>query len=276
MITENYKLIPGLNEAFDKLSYLMLNHKKSELIEEYLKCVKNGSFDLFITETLSHIESDSSFTPIWISATECPIIATANSVVSLRYFNPNSEQLSIYGAPEDILLTLLSSHSNVEVDIYNIIEPSYSLELAFRERLEKHDTITIKKGQTFKIISDSGIVLSRLLMGLAKDTPVFDAKSLEFISMLSLNPTDSRWYFMAKTAGKLESSVALPLLNKLIFHENYNVRWTALQEIFNHDVNSGLSILENFKDDPSPYIRDEARKEHFRIKQIMRNGHGYN
>jgi hypothetical protein len=274
MQTEYFRLLDGNNADFEEISQLMKKYVddlsvRSALIESYYDLIKHGALIVLLRELIAKINSHADFSPVWMSHTECPIIAHSSSVLSLRCFAPENEIDSIYASPGKIILSLLS-FDDIEIELYHGAHPMGTQTLLKRVRLAQNESVEIDLGQSFRIFSNGKpALLSRLLLDLGEYMAVYDAKTLEYISMLSLNPTSSRWYFMAKVAGKFPAEDALPILKQLINHPNYNVRWTALQELFKYDVDEGVRTLRQFKTDKSEFIREQAGEELIRIEKIL-------
>ncbi|MCE9789997.1 hypothetical protein, partial [Shewanella chilikensis] len=87
------------SKIFDKITTLMNtdNIIPSLILKEYINLIKEDAFQNVINEVLNEILINENFSPLWISSSEFPIIATKNSVLSLRYNDENNEQESIYG-----------------------------------------------------------------------------------------------------------------------------------------------------------------------------------
>lgn len=273
MIQNYLNLVRGGGDRFEGIAKIMeepiSNDVRSKLIRTYSDLVETGAFDEFIKSVLSTIEEDQFFSPIWISSTEAPLIATDSAVLSLRYYHPSCDQSSIYGVPSDIYLSLLNATASVDVRVYDINSHTYEIVGEQVVRLSKRETIHIEKWQTFKIEASGTVCLSRLLLGLSEGIPVYDARTLQYISMLSLNPISSRWYFMAKVAGLLGKEAATSILLKLTQHPNYHVRWSALQELFNQNQIKAFSMLDKFRSDENPYINRKAESEWKRISGLL-------
>lgn len=274
MQTEYFRIPGSQNNSFEKINNLMKQYiddssVKSGLIEEYYKLIGSGALIELLRDFMTKIKSDTKFSPLWISSTECPIVAHSNSVLSFRCFAPKNEIDSVYASPGTIIISLLSENP-VDVEVYHGEQETETQSLLRRVTLKRNESVVITKGQSFRIFSDGrSALLSRLLLDLGEYIPVYDAATLEYISMVSLSPSSSRWYFMARVAGQLPTEDALPILHKLVEHSNYHVRWSALQELFSHDVSAALVILNKFKTDPSEYISEQARSEATRIEAVL-------
>jgi hypothetical protein len=268
-----YALVDGLNELFDPIMDVMTKPitptSKDELLSEYHSLVENNAFEKFVDSVLARTEEDAEFCPFWTSNTEAPIAASSNAVLSLRYHDEQSAQASLYGVPSDIYFTLLYSTGSVRIHIYDIDKQDYSLTHETTLNLKDKQTIRLKKGQTFKVETQGIACFSRLLIGLGESTHVYDANTLQYLSMLSLNPISSRWYFMARVASLLEKSAAKNILEKLTKHDNYNVRWVALQQLFEVDQELACKILQAFQDDVHPFIAKKAKAEWTRILPLL-------
>lgn len=60
-------------------------------------------------------------------------------------------------------------------------------------------------------------------------------------------------------ASLLEKSAAKNILEKLTKHDNYNVRWVALQQLFEVDQELACKILQAFQDDVHPFIAKKQK-----------------
>lgn len=241
------------------------------LIEKYGELVQAGGLQRFVETHLERMEADPEYSPTWISGTECPIIANPVSVLSLRCFTMGNEIQAIYGAPGDLIFTLLSANP-VRVSVYRPVDASRdSAQTIDRtEVLACGQSIRVSSGQAFRIDGGSApAVLARLMIGLNEFTPVYDANTLQYMSMLSLNPSNSRWSFMAQVASLLRPEAAAPILERLTTHHDYDVRWKALQGLFDHDVARAMQVLADFRNDPSEDIAAQARAEHARISELI-------
>ena len=274
MQTEYFRIPGSQSDNFEEINNLMKRYiedssVKSALIEEYHKLISSGALIELLRGFMNKINSDTNFSPLWISSTECPIAAHSNSVLSFRCFAPKNEIDSVYASPGMIIISLLSENQ-VDVEIYHGEKETETQTLLKRVTLKRNESVEITKGQSFRIFSDGrSALLSRLLLDLGEYIPVYDANTLEYISMVSLSPSSSRWYFMARVAGQLPTADALPILHKLVEHSNYHVRWSALQELFSHDVDAALVVLNKFKTDPNEYISEQARAEATRIEVVL-------
>lgn len=274
MENEYFRAVNCDNGTFERISDLMMQYVddtsvKGMLVEEYYKVIKSGVLIELLRDFLLRIKADSEFSPLWISSTECPIVAHSTSVLSYRCFAPKNEIDSVYASPGTIILSLLSDES-VDIEIYFGEHETEAQSLLKRVTLNCKDSVEICKGQSFRIFSDGrSALLSRLLLDLGEYIPVYDSNTLEYVSMVSLSPSSSRWYFMARIAGQLPTDDALPILNRLVEHPNYHVRWTALQELFTHDVDRAFVVLNTFKTDSNNYIREQALNEVARIEKIL-------
>tara|TARA_R110002060_G_scaffold76755_1_gene87468 strand:- start:16350 stop:17111 length:762 start_codon:yes stop_codon:yes gene_type:complete len=251
------------------MSEQISSNTRTALVNTYLDLVTQGSFGDFIEDMLLKIKSTREFSPVWISSSEVPIIATPEAVLSLRYHDASTEQSVIYGVPTDIYLSLLYTTRAVRVVVYTLDDTSYQLQIKKTLSVSKNNTIHLPKGESFKIETDGVACFSRLMIGLGEGTPVFNASSLEYMCMLSLDPISSRWYFIAKVISLLSTKKACHILKKLTKHAHYNVRWTALQELFNVDQEQALNILQAFQHDENQYISAKATTEWNRISKLL-------
>lgn len=76
---------------------------------------------------------------------------------------------------------------------------------------------------------------------------------------------------MAKISSLLNKEKSSRILQELCNHDNYNVRWTALQELFNVDQDIAIKNLKKFICDQNPSISAKAKEEYIRISEIMSN-----
>lgn len=274
---EYFSRVPNSQEIFSEIDHVMQGvptggTSKEDLLRAYDKLVESEGLCKFTEELLGQISRDDAFAPLWISGTECPIIANTASVLSLRCFALGNEIDAIYAAPGDLVLTLLSEEP-ISVEIY-MPSADYSKQTLVEERrLSRKTSLRLSNGQAFRLNGNSRpALLSRLLLGLVDFTPVYDSKTLEFLSMLSLNPSNSRWAFMAQVAPLLNPKAAVSILEKLTTHGDYDVRWKALQGLFQHDTAGAMRILESFQRDPSEFISTQAQQEFERISQLAMEG----
>lgn len=277
MAEEFFRQVDTQDQAFETISRLIQKYadgkcEKSALLASYQDLVAAGSFDAFVHAALRKTRDDPSFVPGWITSAECAIVANRHCTLSIRRITPETGVPLIYAASGTIVMTLMSS-SPVVFDLYKVQGPTAPLQWAGERTLTRGDTITVEPFNAFRCRLDgSAALVSRMLIDSADFTAVYDASSLDYISMLSLDTTSTRWYFMAKLAGQLESTQAALLLEQLTAHHNYNVRWTALQELFNHDLEKAIGILNLFKTDASEFIRDKAHSESDRIAALLSEG----
>lgn len=274
MQTEYFRLTGSDDQNFETINTHMLRYvedptARDTLIEAYYRLIDSGALTALLRNMITKIRDDHEFSPIWISSTEFPVIAHANSVLSYRCFAPENEINSIYASPGTIILSVLSSR-NVDIEIYHGKEETETQSLLRRVTVGPNGSVEIGVGQSFRIFSNGEpALLCRLLLDLGEHTPVYDANTLEYLSMVSLSPTSSRWYFMARVAGQLATGDAMPILRRLVEHPNYHVRWTALQEMFSHDVPEAIAMLNRFKTDTNRYISEQACEEAARIEQLL-------
>lgn len=268
-----YTFVDGLNEIFDPIMDLMAkpitSSSKNDLLSEYHSLIEKKAFEQFVDAVVEKTENSEDFSPFWTSNSEAPIAASSNAVLSLRYHDEQCAQASIYGVPSDIYFTLLHANGSVKLHIYDIDELDYSLSHQTTLNLTNRQTVRLKRGQTFKIETTGIACFARLLIGLGESTHVYDANTLQYLSMLSLNPISSRWYFMARIAALLGEEEATEILKKLTKHDHYNVRWVALQKLFDVDQALACKTLNAFQDDPHPFIAKKAKTEWERIRPLL-------
>jgi hypothetical protein len=246
--------------------------EQSVVVASYHALVAAGAFGRFMRATLRKVRDDAEFTPSWITASECAIVANRQCTLSIRSVAPDTGAPVIYLASGHIIQTLMSAEP-VTFDIYRSDRATAPLVWVGEKTLLPGESIDMAPPFAFRCrLNGRQAVFSRIMLASADHTAVYDANTLEYISMLSLDTSNTRWYFMAKLAGQLESAQATPLLEQLAGHANYNVRWTALQELFNHDQNKAIDILRRFKDDPDDHIREQASSELARIETILAEG----
>jgi hypothetical protein len=271
---EYFSLAQGSEQVFGDIDGAMRALQsghcgKSEVLQAYQRLVESNGLERFLENTLETIASSDDFAPLWISGTECPIIANASSVLSLRCFALANEIDAIYAAPGDLVLTLLSNQP-ITVEIYHPVEDGSRQRLHQAITLTRGASIEIANGHAFRLAGGmQPALLARLLLGLTDYTAVYHSKTLDFISMLSLNPSNSRWAFMAQVAALFETQAAIPILEKLTRHGDYDVRWKALQGLFEHDTERAFHILGEFRNDPSEHISAQAKAEYESIRLQM-------
>jgi hypothetical protein len=243
--------------------------QKSSIVASYYALVAGDAFRGFIRAMLAKIQCDNAFSPTWMAGSECAIVASKHCTLSIRQVAPDTGRELIYAAPGGIIITLMSAAS-VAVDIYKAEGATSPLRWVREETLMQGQSVEIEPPYACQYrLNGKPALFSRLMMDADDHTAVYDAKSLDYISMLSLDPNNTRWYFMAKLASQLASEKATPILEQLTGHHNYNVRWTALQELFNHDTDKAVAILNQFKTDSNAFIREQAELESLRIAALL-------
>ena len=273
MNQQYFEYVDEISEIFYPIAELMQKPATAkslgDLLKEYEHLVQSNAFSVFINAVVKKSITTPDFSPIWISGTEAPIVASEHAVLSLKYHDSLCSQSSIYGVPSDIYFTLLSCTAPVTMTVYSIDPATYQLNFNKTLTLSVNESVHLKKFETFKIETNGVACFSRLLLGLGESTHVFDADTLQYLSMLSLNPVSSRWYFMARIAAQLDEQSAITILKELTKNPSYDVRWVALQELFNFDTNIALSVLDKFRNDPHPFVAEKASSEWDRIQLLM-------
>ncbi|MGO4221030.1 HEAT repeat domain-containing protein [Lysobacter sp. TAF61] len=271
---EYHSQVAGASSGFVRMDSAMCRYARGEASEEallriYQELVESHAMEAFVGRILELMSRAPEFTPLWISSNECPIIANSSAVLSIRCHSSHGELESIYAAPGEIVLTLLTKGPR-SVELFESDEPLGVQRFVRRAALMQGESLTINRGQAFRINGEPEPALyARLLLGMSDHTATYDASTLEFIAMVSLDPIASRWDFMAQVAGYLDSESAKPILARLVRHPSYNVRWKALQSLFGHDTELALGLLSSFRTDPSEYIATQAREEYGRICDEM-------
>lgn len=237
-----------------------------------LPWVEGNVFDVFINKLVDKISVDNSFYPSNTNGSEISILGNEQVFLSLSYKSNDDIVLKgLYSVPNEIVyLTLFKSSHEVELEIYDIDEENYHLSLISCSKWRDRETVCLKKMQTYKINTQGTACWSKLSIGHSEEAiHVFNASDLEYLCMLSLEANPSRCYFIAKVAGQMNVQQALPILKKLITHKDYNVRWAALQEMFNFEEADAFEILKGFRLDSNKYIAKKAKSEYERIHSIL-------
>ena len=279
MAEEFYRQVDPDSGTFESIGDLITRYEdgasaKTSLVAAYHDLAASGAFALFMRAVLRKIRDDHAFTPSWMTPQECALVANRRCTLSIRRVERNQGNDFIYAASGSIILTLMSARP-VRIALYRANGPTEPLEWVRDQELACDDSIEIDAPYAFRFhLNDQSALFSRMLLDSADYTAVYDANSLAYISMVSLVSNHSRWFFMAKIAGQLESAQAVPLLEQLTAHPNYNVRWTALQELFGHDTERAIATLDRFKDDDSEFIREQALAESDRIRALLAEEEG--
>jgi hypothetical protein len=277
MAEEFFRQVDERDQTFADIGRLIQDYEdglseKSNLVNAYRDLAATDAFRTFLQVTLKRTRDDPAFSPNWMTSGECAIVANRQCTLSIRRVTPDTGRPLIYSASGTIIHTLMSP-SPVTVDLYRADGPTQPLQWVSRRTLVQNESIEVEPPFAYRWSLDGKPALfSRILIDSADYTAVYDAESLNYISMLSLDTTSTRWYFMAKLAGQLDSGQAAPLLEQLTEHPSYNVRWSALQELFNHDQDKAIAILHRFTSDSNEFIREQACSESARIEALLAEG----
>lgn len=239
------------------------------LMAAYHGLVAQDAFRKAVRTMLARFANDPDFSLDWITTDSVPIIANTTCSLSLQCLMPDDGAAFINAAEGHQLMTLLSAAPLV-VDLYKDANSGDALEWEQSLQVVTGSSFQVQAGRSFKIHQgEHGAVFAKMVSGRILSTPLHDAGTGEFLSMTSLSADASRWSLLAEVAGQLRTEQAVPILLALCSHAQYNVRWTALQALFSHDLHQAMSVLDRYRSDENDSIREEANAEWLRIRAIL-------
>ncbi len=274
MTTDYFHTFKEESRAFEGICALMGRYESDPeshpaLMAAYQALVAQDAFRKAVRTVLTRFANDADFSADWITTYSVPILATATCSLSLQCLMPDDGAAFIQSAEGHQSMTLLSAAPLV-VDLYKPANIGDALEWEQSLHMITGTTVQVHASRSFNIHQgEQGAVFAKLVTGRLFSTPLHDAATGQFLSMSSLSADASRWSLLAEVAGQLKTEQAVPILLTLCSHTQYNVRWTALQALFFHDVERAMAVLDRFRSDQDDFIREQANEEWLRIRAIL-------
>lgn len=88
----------------------------------------------------------------------------------------------------------------------------------------------------------------------------YDPQTLRPAKFLNASLADTRLQYAARALAEFGDAESVDVLDDLLAHDNYSVRWEALKALMRLDPTSGIAALSRALRDRHPMIRDAAER----------------
>jgi HEAT repeat protein len=110
-----------------------------------------------------------------------------------------------------------------------------------------------------KIISDKASDKFMIMNGMVSLLKIGDVDSIDIINQNLSNPELKIQEYAGYSISQFKNPKAVPILRKMLLHNNETVRYYACQGIFlNEDIESMPVLIYKYKNDPSKKVQQEA------------------
>lgn len=248
------------------------------LQKEMEKMIKNNFVTSFLDYELHKFNNNSNYFPPASSFSSINLIdcktVTLNLMSLLDVDYSSKKKSNAYSS--DIILTSLSQ-KNINFDLFEQSSP-YPLDiLDISKKIKFKKNISLKFSESIflgkqrdiaKFSPNKGNDSFFFLMLISKEEAPF---VWEYTNdgipqrLISGNKQSSRLEHTCDLLGKIGCLDSIPVLEKFIEHDNFNVRWEAVKSIMSISTDRGVTVLKNLVNDKHPHIRKAAKNSLERI-----------
>jgi hypothetical protein len=145
----------------------------------------------------------------------------------------------------------------------DVLDRSRRLVEVERARLAPGEVRLLRAGEHVPLLHSAGSPTFLLTLSSTQRLDIrweYDRATLQPVRMMAANSQTSRLESTIWLLLMLGEPQSVPTLTGLTKHPNNQVRWAALRALIRLDPQEGLRLLNQYAEDPHPYIRNAVRR----------------